>query len=293
LLLAITAIWGSTFVVVKQATSQIDVLWFLCLRFSLAASIMLPFVRRVSIDPTRSPFRPEVTVPGVGIGLVLAGSYLMQTFGLQYVEATISGLITGLFVVLGPVLNRLIFGVGIRPLHWCAVMASVLGLCLLTGATPQYFGLGEWLTLGCAGALGLHVCLLDRFASKTEPFTLATLQITTAAVVFALALLVGQIVGWTEFRWPTLSTWGAILLTSVLATAVGYSVQTKVQQHLSAVRVAVILAMEPVFAAIVGRIAGDRLGFVQLLGGAIMLAAMLLVEFGPKLFRGKEPSKQG
>ena len=112
---------------VKQATSQIDVLWFLCLRFSLAASIMLPFVRRVSTDPTRSPFRPDVTVAGVGIGLVLAGSYLMQTFGLQYVEATISGLITGLFVVLGPVLNRLIFGVGIRPLHWCAVMASLLG----------------------------------------------------------------------------------------------------------------------------------------------------------------------
>ncbi len=67
--------------------------------------------------------------------------------------------------------------------------------------------------------------------------------------------------------------------------------QTKVQKHLSAVRVAVILAMEPVFAAVVGRIAGDRLGPIQIVGGAIMLAAMLLVEFGPKLFRGKEPSK--
>lgn len=285
LLLAITAVWGATFVVVKQATNDIGVMWFLFLRFAMAAAIMLPFLLRGQGGETRFHFcRREVLFPGVGIGVVLAGSYLLQTFGLQHVDATISALVTGLFVVLAPVLNRLIFGVGIRPLHWLAVVVSVAGLCLLTGATPRQFGVGEWLTLGCATSLGLHVCLLDRFASKTDPYALATLQITTAAVVFCVALAVAEYAGLTEFRWPSWQTWGAIVLTAVLATAVGYAVQTKVQKHLTAVRVAVILSMEPVFGALVGRIAGDRLGVWQVGGGVIMLAAMLLVEFGPKLF---------
>lgn len=302
LLLLITVVWGATFVVVKQATEQLDVLWFLFLRFSLAALLMFPIaIRRtgrqlnsaVDDDAMDSLLRRDTTWAnirrwpqwrvGIGIGAVLAVSYLLQTFGLQRVEASVSGLITGLFVVLGPVLNRLIFRVGIRPLHWMAVVASMGGLCLLTGAAPQQFEAGEWLTLGCATTLGLHVCLLDRFAHRGDPFVLATVQIVTAAGIFAAALLITEPLGWTQFAVPTISTWGAIFLTAILATAVGYAVQTTVQQHLSAVRVAVILAMEPVFAAVAGCLAGERFGPWQVVGGAIMLASMLTAEFGPRL----------
>jgi drug/metabolite transporter (DMT)-like permease len=273
LLLASTVVWGATFTVVKQATTQIDVMWFLSLRFTVAALLMLPLANRKAMH--------KVGRAGIGIGAVLAVSYLLQTTGLQRVQATISGLITGLFVVVAPVLNRLFFRVPIRALHWFSVCASLWGLCWLTGATPQQFGEGEWLTLGCAITLGLHVCLLDKYSTENDPFALATVQIVVAAVIFLAALLFCETFQWTTWKTPSRSTWGAILLTAILATAVGYSVQTTVQKHLPAVRVAVILAMEPVFAALTGWLAGERLGVWQIAGGAIMLSAMLIAEFAP------------
>jgi drug/metabolite transporter (DMT)-like permease len=275
LLVAVTAVWGWTFVVVQDAISVYGVLPFLAVRFALAGAALAPiYARKLT--------RRSLLVGG-GIGVVLAAGYLFQTTGLLFTTPTNSGLITGLFVVFAPLADRLLFGASMSRQVVLAVALSVVGMVLLAGAGPEGANWGDLLTLLCAAALGLHIALLSRYAAFHDAGALTFAQILAMALLFMVV--------WPFFdsvSLPPPEVWVALLVTGLLASAGAFLVQTTVQQRIPAARTAIILTMEPVFAALFGYwLAGDRLVAVQILGAILILSALVIGEVVPVLRRGK------
>lgn len=274
-LVGVTLVWGWTFVVVQDAIAVYGVFAFLALRFGLAAAAMAPFYRRMT--------RRTLGVGG-GIGLVLALAYLFQTAGLLYTTPTNAGLITGLFVVFAPLLDRLLFGRRISRQVGLAIALSLVGIVLLAGQSPTGARLGDGLVLLCAVGLGTHIALLSRYSRDFDSSGLAAAQMISVATFFLIA--------WPFFEPVTMPPGEvvfAILLTGLVASAGAYYVQTSVQRYIPAARAAIILTMEPVFAAFFGYwLAGDRLNAVQLVGAALVLSALVIGEILPVLLRGKK-----
>ena len=255
----VTAVWGWTFVLVKDAVSQYPTLPFLQLRFVLALLVMAVLVRRL-------PTRRELRI-GAIVGAVLAGGYLAQTAGLTKTSPGNAGLITGLFVVLTPLLNR-IFGARIHWWTWVATAISLAGLVLLTGG-PAGMGIGDLLVLACAVLFALHIVLLGRWSPGLPAAPLAMVQMGTSAVIFSAA-------GTWQLHPPNGAVWFAIVITGVFASAFGFYIQTWSQGFISANRTALILATEPAWAlAAAVVLAGQRLGLLQAIGAALVLVAIV------------------
>jgi len=263
LLVGVTAVWGWTFVVVKDAIAAYGVLGFLAIRFAIASAALGPLcLKRI----TRRTLRV-----GAGIGVVLAAGYLLQTLGLRHTTPTNSGLITGLFLVFAPASAAALFRVRLRWTLVISVAASLAGLALLTGQMPGELRLGDLLTLACAVAFGVHIALLSRYAREHDALVLALAQMLAATALFAVAWPFVETVAW-----PGPKVWTSILVTGVVASALAFYVQTLVQQRLTAARTAIVLVMEPVFAALFGYwLAGDRLTALQLVGAGLILAAQV------------------
>jgi drug/metabolite transporter (DMT)-like permease len=275
LLVAVTAVWGWTFVVVQDAISVYGVIPFLAVRFVLAGAALAP------IYATKLTRRSLIV--GGGIGVVLAAGYLFQTTGLLFTTPTNSGLITGLFVVFAPLADRLLFGANVSRQVVLAVALSLLGMVLLAGGGPEGANWGDLLTLLCAAALGLHIALLSRYAASHDAGALTLAQILSIALLF---VIVWPFTG--SVSLPTPEVWVALLVTGLLASAGAFLVQTTVQQHIPAARTAIILTMEPVFAALFGYwLAGDRLVALQILGALMILSALVIGEVVPVLRRRK------
>ena len=275
LLVAVTAVWGWTFVVVQDAIYVYGVLPFLAVRFVLAGAALAPVY---AAKLTRRSL-----VVGGGIGVVLAAGYLFQTTGLLFTTPTNSGLITGLFVVFAPLADRLLFGASISRQVILAVALSLVGMVLLAGGGPEGANLGDLLTLLCAAALGLHIALLSRYAAYHDAGALTLAQILAMALLFVIVWPIFDSVSL-----PPPEVWVALLVTGLLASAGAFLVQTTVQQRIPAARTAIILTMEPVFAALFGYwLAGDRLVAVQVFGALMILSALVIGEVVPVLRRGK------
>jgi drug/metabolite transporter (DMT)-like permease len=259
LLLAVTAVWGWTFVLVKDAVTQYPTLPFLQIRFVVALVVIAVVVHRL-------PARRELRA-GALIGAVLAGGYLAQTAGLTITSPGNAGLITGLFVVLTPLLNRF-FGVPIHWWTWVSVVVSFVGLALLTGG-PSGMNLGDLLVLACAVLFALHIVLLGRWSPNTSFGSLTLVQMGMCAALFSAG-------GTWSLRLPNGQVWFAIIITGVFASAAGYFIQTWAQAHISANRVALILATEPAWALVAAVVlAGQRFGPAQSVGAALILAAIV------------------
>ncbi len=265
-LLGVTAVWGWTFVVVHDAVAVYGVLAFLAARFALAAAAAgAVWGRRLDRRTLRV---------GAVIGLVLAMGYLFQTWGLRHTTPTNCGLITGLFVIFAPILDRLLYGTRMLRLRWFAVALSLAGMVLLTGRTPTSLALGDLLTLVCAIWLGAHTALLSHHAPHHDPRALATAQMLAMAALF---LLLWPLAG--SLEPPPREVWFAIVLTGVFASALAFAVQSAAQQHLSTSRVAILLTTEPLFAGLFGYLlAGDRLRGLQVAGAILILGAVALSE---------------
>ncbi|WP_273887137.1 DMT family transporter [Rubrobacter naiadicus] len=279
ILLGVTAVWGWTFVVVQDAISVYGVMPFLAARFLLAACALIPFtLRRI----TR-----RTLVAGAGVGLVLAMGYLFQTLGLLYTTPTNSGLITGMFVVFAPLSDRLLFGVRIPRPVLVAVVLSFAGMVLLAGGNPDGVNFGDLLTLICAAALGLQIALLSRYAAGHDSLGFASVETSVMALLFAAVWVLSG-----DVSFPPRSVWMALIVTGLLASAAAFWAQTFVQQRLPAARAAVILTMEPVFAALFGYwLAGDRLDAVQIAGAVLILSALFVGEMLP--FFSRRRTKKG
>lgn len=270
-LLAVTAVWGSTFVTVKDATTRMPVMDFLAWRFGMATVAML-LLRPRSVAAVGSAGRRA----GLLLGLALGLGYVCQTYGLQTTPAAVSGFITGMFVVFTPLIAGVVLRRPVGRAAWTAVAVATLGTALLSlrGASV---GSGEVLTLLCAVAFAVHIVGLGEWSSSHDAYGLAVVQLGTVALVSLACAAPGGIA--VPHR---ASVWGAILLTALAATAVAFVVQTWAQARLAPTRAAVIMTMEPVFAGVFGVVwSGDTLGPRSWAGAALVLGAMLLVEAGP------------
>lgn len=268
--MGVTAIWGSTFVVVKDAVEKMPVADFLTWRFGFAALVMLALRPRSVAALGRTGRRN-----GFLVGLALGTGYLLQTLGLQHTSAAVSGFITGMFVVLTPLGAAVLLRKPPGRSAWGAVAVATIGLGLLS-LHGFSVGAGELLTLGCAAAFALHIVGLGEWAQHHDAFGLAVVQLLTTAVLCAIVAVPGGLA-----VPPDASVWGALALTALAATALAFVVQTWAQAHLAPTRAAVIMTMEPVFSGIFAvSVAGEHLGLRALTGAVLVLGAMLLAEVG-------------
>jgi drug/metabolite transporter (DMT)-like permease len=268
----VTAVWGWTFVVVKNAIAEYPTLPFLQLRFILAFLVMAVLVRHL-------PTRRELVI-GLVAGSVLAGGYLTQTVGLSLISPGNAGLITGLLVLFTPLLDR-VFGVPLKRRTIIAVIVAVIGIGMLTGG-PSGFGLGDVLVIACAVLFALHIVLLSRWSPGLRSAPLAMVQMAACALIFSAG-------GTSTLRMPSTDVWIAIVITGVFASALAFYIQTWAQAHIDASRTALIIAMEPAWAVAAAVVlAGQRFGVLQAAGAALVLAAIVGHELAPLKFKTPE-----
>ncbi len=280
-LLLVALIWGATFVMVKEAVSQIGVFTFLTLRFLFAALVLA----LISWPHLRASW-PREFLAGALVGLFLFGGYSFQTIGLKYTSASKAGFITGLSVVIVPLLSTLLLR---RKPHLNALVGvglatTGLGVLTLRGLSMAP---GDLWVLGGAVAFALQIVALGRFAPQMETSNLATIQIATVAFLSAP-------LAWAIERSPPQMSgqvWFAISFTGIMATSLAFLAQSKAQRFTSPTHTALIFATEPVFAAIFGYLRlQERLGWRGLLGCALILTGMVVGEidvFNKKLLSSK------
>jgi drug/metabolite transporter (DMT)-like permease len=268
-LLAATAVWGLTFVQVKDAVEVYPLFAFLAVRFAIAcATLAIPAAR-----PLRRLGRAG-WIAGTLLGALLALGYVLQTAGLERTTVSSAGFVTGMYVVLTPVLALVLFRIGIGLMAWLGVVLALAGLAMLSGidaGSPT----GDLLVLGGAAAFALQIVLLERYAPRYEPFALTLVELLVAFTGFLVAALVRG-----ELSVPYgVTVWSALLVTGIFASALAFLIQSWAQQRTSATRTALIFAAEPVFAGIFGYgLAGDRLGALGWAGCVAILIGIVLAE---------------
>ena len=268
-LIAVTAVWGVTFVQVKDAVALYPLFAFLALRFAIATGFLaIPAWSRV-----RSLGR-EGAVGGVLLGLLLGAGYLLQTAGLERTTVSSTGFITGTYVVLTPLLALLLFRARIGRAAWGGVVLATAGLAMLSGIHAGSVA-GDLLVLGAAAVYSLQIVLLERYAPRFDPLAFTFVEMAAAfAGLLVVAVVLGDVHvprGWT--------VWGALFVTGVFASALGFLVQAWAQRRTSATRTALAFSLEPVWTAFFGyTLSGDRLGALGWGGCAVIMAGIVLAE---------------
>ena len=268
-LVGVTAIWGYTFVPVQNAVAVFPLFGFLAIRFAVSAAVLAPFALGALWRTPRAG-----AVAGVVAGALLAIAYALQTAGLELTTVSSTGFITGLYVVLTPLLALALFRTPVPAALWAGVVLSLFGLLLLSGI-PGGSVAGNVLVLGNAVAQAFQITLMERFAPRYDARVLTFLQMSVACVGFtAVALVLG------DLSLPTSGTvWYGVIASGVFAGALGYLVATWVQARTTAARAAVVFTLEAPFAALFGiLLASERLGPVGWIGCAVMLAGIVLAE---------------
>ena len=266
-LLLVTAIWGSTFVLVKDAVAQYPVLPFLGLRFAVATVALAPAAWQA-----RHRLRPSDLPAGLAAGALLFAGYALQTFGLQQTSASKAGFITGLSVVLVPLLVALFWRRWPNRAALVGTGLATAGLALLSLNADLSIQPGDLLVVGCAFSFAGHITALGALAPGHDPRILTLAQVATVSLLSSLAsILLGG------FPPVPAAAWGAALFTGLAATALAFFIQTAAQRFTTPGHTALIFAAEPVFAALFGvLVAGETLPARGWLGSAAILAGVVL-----------------
>lgn len=269
-LVAVTTMWGSTFVMIKHVVGRMPVADFLAVRFLIAAvALMALFGHRV----VRLP-RPQLA-RGIGLGVVYGLAQLLQTAGLARASASVSGFVTGMYVVLTPVLGVILVRQKVGRTTWLAVGLATIGLGFLSLRGAEVSS-GVLLVLASTVLYALHVLGLGLWSSSRDALALAAVQVAAIAVVCALGALPGGIT-----LPPDGSAWAVTIYTALAAGALAMLLQTWAQAHLSSTRAAIVMTTEPVAAAAFAVAFGESLTTRMVIGGAFVLGAMYLVELSP------------
>jgi len=223
------------------------------------------------------------------MGLFLAGGYIFQTLGMENTTASNAGFITGLFVVLTPVLGAIVLRDRLPGTVWAAAAVAAVGLWLLSGAGTDFNTRGDGLVLICSFSLAAHILATAHAVKAHDVGALLAIQL---GVVGLVCLAIGAMAG--DLEAPHGGTvWSALIVTSLIASALGFFVQTFAQQHAPPARTALILAAEPAFAGLFGWLLNDeRLSATGWLGAALIMTAIVAVEIIPR-FRPPRPLPEG
>jgi drug/metabolite transporter (DMT)-like permease len=270
-LLGVTAAWGASFVLMKPAIERQPIPDFLVTRFVIATVILILIRPSVLTTITARVWRT-----GSAAGVLLAFGFVTQTIGLLYATAAITGFLTGLYIVATPILAWLIFR---QPLNTKVIIAAVMGLTGLAVISLDSFGIGigEIWIIVCAIFFALHIVVLGKWAPGTDAYALTVVQLIVVSIVTAILTLVD---GDGYAPPPDIDVWIAVIITAVLATAAAFLVQTWAQSKMDASRVAIILTAEVPWAASISVAVGQEvLDLRTIIGGCIMISAMLIAEW--------------
>ena len=267
LVLAVAAIWGSSFVVMKDTLHRINVSSFLGWRF-LIATVLMVAMRPQALKVIRGKF----LLKGVVVGLLLGGGYIFQTFGLTQTTVAKTGFITGLYAVFTPLLAAGLFKKHVSKIQWAATALALAGLAMLSFKGLS-IGVGESLVLVSAILFAGHIIALSEWSHGMDTYALTLIQM---AVVSALSFLGGIRQG---IEAPHDSgVWRAIFYTAIFASAFAFFIQTWTQSFMAATSIGILLTMEYIFAAIFGVIFGhETLALRTLLGGSLVIVAMVVI----------------
>ena len=271
-LLAMTACWGSTFYLIHDLLDRVPAVDFLAVRFGIASLAMLLVAPRAigRLDPR---VRKHALVLGGLYGL----AQILQTIGLAHTAASVSGFVTGMYVVLTPFFAAAILRTRIGGLTWAAVALAIGGLAVLT-LQGISLGYGEGLTLIAAGLYALHIVGLGAWSSPADAIGMSILQcLVISTICFVAAVPDGITLP------DRTGDWLAVVYMALFAGAAALLGQTWAQAHLAPTRSAIIMSMEPVFAALFAvLLGGESVTARMVVGGAMVLAAMLTVELVPR-----------
>lgn len=269
LLIAVTAVWGVTFVQVKDAVAIYPLFAFLAVRYAIGTAVLAPFAA-----PRLRGLGRGGLVAGAVLGVLLAVGLALQTAGLQRTTVTNTGFITGLYVLLTPLFALALFRTRITRELWAAVALALVGLALLAGV-PSSSATGDLLVLASTAAQALQIVLVERYANRYDAVGLVFVEIGVAfAGCLAIALALGDL---SVPRGATV--WAALIVTGVFASALAYLIQIWAQRQISATRIAIIFSLETVWAGFFGYVLdGDRLGVLGLTGCALIFLAILVAE---------------
>lgn len=279
-LLFVALIWGATFVLVQNAISFLEPQSFNAVRFTLAA-ILLGFWLMFFDKDQLKKLDKKLLLSGIMLGFWLFIGYAFQTLGLLYTTSSKAGFITGLSVVLVPLLMLGILKQRPSLNSIAGVSAATAGLYLLTMSDVSSLNIGDGFVLICAAGFALHIVFTGKFSSSYPTLLLTMIQIATVGTLSAISAVLFE--DWKRAFNPEVifsaDVLIALLVTSVLATAMAFFIQTNFQKHTTATRVALIFAMEPVFAAITAYFwAGERLTYSALIGCTLIFAGMVFAE---------------
>ena len=268
-LVAVTAIWGYTFVPVQKALDAYPLFAFLAVRFAISGLVLAPF----AWAPLRSLPRAGWAA-GVLAGGFLAAAYGFQTAGLELTTVSSTGFITGLYVVFTPILALVLFRTPVPAAAWVGVALALVGLALISGV-PGGSVVGNVLVLANAVAQSFQIVAMERFAPRYDARALTFIQMSVSCAAFVvIAVAAGQVQVPDDPQ-----TWYALVVTGVFAGALGYLVATWVQSRETAARTALVFTLEAPFAAFFGvLLLSESLGWAGWAGCAVMLAGIVLSE---------------
>jgi drug/metabolite transporter (DMT)-like permease len=271
-LLAIAAAWGSTFYLIHDLLDRVPVADFLAVRFAIASVAML------LVAPRAIPrLSAEKRRHAVLLGALYGVAQILQTTGLAHTPASVSGFITGMYVVCTPLLASLLLRTRITGLTWGAVLLATAGLGVLT-LQGFSIGYGEALTMVAAVLYALHIVALGAWSTARDALGMSVVQLLVIAAVCLVATAPDGVVLPSSGR-----DWASVVYMALVAGALALLAQTWAQAHLPPTRTAIVMSMEPVFAAFFAvLLGGESLTGRMLLGGLMVLTAMLVVEAGPR-----------
>jgi len=266
-LLTVSAAWGMAFVVMKDAIERQSVNNFLFTRFTLAVIVMVALKPQVLKKLNR-----DLIIRAGSAGIFLGLGYIFQTLGLARTGAAITGFVTGLYVVFTPLLAYFFLKERLTKLIWGCVFLATIGLGLLS-IRGFSVGIGEMLVLASAFLFAAHIIALGKWSSGRDVYAMTIVQLAMCALLSGLASIPD---GYSAP--PDYGVWAVVVFTAVICTAVAFVVQTWSQAHMTTTKVAVILTMEVVFAALFAIIfGGERLTLQATLGGLMVLTAMFMI----------------
>ena len=271
-LLAMTACWGSTFFLIHDLLDRVPAVDFLAVRFAIASAAMLALAPHAI-----GRLAPELRRRALVLGSLYGGAQILQTVGLAHTPASVSGFITGMYVVCTPLLAAAILRTRTTGLTWAAVGLAVAGLAVLT-LEGFSIGYGEALTLVAAVIYALHIVGLGAWSTPADAIGMSILQCCVIAAICLVAAAPGGIT-----VPDRAGDWVAVVYMALFAGAAALLGQTWAQAHLAPTRSAIIMSMEPVFAAFFAvLLGGESVTLRMLIGGGMVLGAMLLVELVPR-----------